>query len=189
MQVDPAAATITPSIPAFLAQCVDYPFTPALQRAAIRKHLPDATSLVPILEVLDSWIVQRTANDALLSVSASDGTEATDVPPLSNTLAFLQTLLDASFLALLAYAPAHDVLRSLAAHVAPALDSAGELEALCGPLEPFARAAARAQAAAASASAAGAKQDGGRDWRRKRKAAHEQAGMAVGLYQVEELVL
>ena len=97
---------------------------------------------MPILEVFDSWIVQRTANDALLSVSASEGTETTDIPPLNNTLAFLQTLLDASFLALLAHAPAHKLLRALAAHVQPALAQTSELELLCAPLEPFARAAA-----------------------------------------------
>lgn len=27
------------------------------------------------------------------------------------------------------------------------------------------------------------------DWRKRRKDAHEQAGMAVGVYQIEELVL
>ena len=58
---------------------------------------------------------------------------------------------------------------------------------LCGPLEPFARAAA-ARAKAQSEAKEG-KGDSGKDWRRKRKLAHEQAGIAVGLYQVEELVL
>ncbi|EJF62319.1 hypothetical protein DICSQDRAFT_58264 [Dichomitus squalens LYAD-421 SS1] len=186
MQVDSAASTTTPAIPTFLAQCVVYPFTPALQRTAIRKHLSDATSLTPVLEVLDGWIVQRTADDALLSVS--DSTDPQNVPPLDKSLAFLQTLLDASFLALLAHTPAHKPLRTLASHIQPALAQTSELELLCGPLEPYARAAATKAKVQAEAKEGG-KPDGGKDWRRKRKLAHEQAGMAVGLYQFEELVL
>lgn len=104
-------------------------------------------------------------------------------------LAFLQPLLDASFLALLAYAPAHRLLRTLAAHLEPTLALTSALEHLAGPLEPFARAAAKAQARAAESKDVASKGDSGRDWRRKRKAAHEQAAVAVGLYQVEELVL
>ncbi|PIL37421.1 hypothetical protein GSI_01115 [Ganoderma sinense ZZ0214-1] len=188
MQVDSAPApTAAPTLPAFLAQCVVYPFTPALQRTAIRKHLPDAADLVPVLTIIDGWIVQHTADDALLS--ASDNTvEAASLPPLEKVLAFLQSLLDASFLALLAHTPAHKLLRALTAHIQPALEQTNELELLCGPLEPFARAAA-AKAKAQAEAKEGGKPDSGKDWRRKRKLAHEQAGMAVGLYQVEELVL
>ncbi|KAI0375953.1 hypothetical protein BV20DRAFT_985175 [Pilatotrama ljubarskyi] len=190
MQVDSSPST--PPLAAFLSQCVVYPFTPALQRVAIRKNLPDATDLVPILEVLDAWVVRHTEEDALL---AEDPTPASaELPPLEKILAFLQTLLDASFLALLAHAPTHRLLRTLAAHIEPALALTSTLEHLCGPLEPFARAAAKASSAKAEAGAgagagAGKAADSGRDWRRKRKMAHEQAAIAVGLYQVEELVL
>ena len=191
MQVDSApASTAAPALATFLAQCVVYPLTPALQRTAIRKHLPDAANLVPILEVIDGWIVQHTADNALLS--ASDNTnsaiEAAGAPPLDKVLAFLQSLLDASFLALLGHSPAHKLLRRLTEHIQPALAQTNELELLCGPLEPFARAAA-AKAKAQAEAKEGGKPDSGKDWRRKRKLAHEQAGMAVGLYQVEELVL
>ncbi|KAI0638487.1 hypothetical protein C8Q77DRAFT_1091361 [Trametes polyzona] len=188
MQVD---ASSVPSLESFLAQVVVYPFTPALQRVAIRKHLPDAADVLPVLTTLDAWIVRHTADDALLA----PGTTSSELPPLDKVLAFLQPVLDASFLALLAHAPAHTVLRALAGHVAPALALTSALEHLCGPLEPFAKAAAKAQQAQQAQAqqtkaAAESKQDAsGRDWRRKRKAAHEQAQIAVGLYQVEELVL
>ncbi|TFK94274.1 hypothetical protein K466DRAFT_476809 [Polyporus arcularius HHB13444] len=192
MDVDPnpTPAGSPPALPTFLAQCVVYPYTPALQRTALRKHLADAADLTPVLEVLDKWIVQHTADDALLSPGAAAEPASADVPPLDKTLAFVQTLLDASFLALLAHAPAHRLLHALAAHIEPALARTSELELLCGPLEPFAKAAAKAQAQAEAQDGAGkVVADSGKDWRRKRKMAHEQAGMAVGLYQVEELVL
>ncbi|RPD66864.1 hypothetical protein L226DRAFT_549593 [Lentinus tigrinus ALCF2SS1-7] len=190
MDVDSAPASAsTPTLPMFLAQCVVYPYTPALQRTALHKHLADAADLTVILEVLDKWIVQHTEGDALLSATPPV-TEASEPPPLDKVLAFVQTLLDASFLALLAHTPAHRLLRTLAGHIQPALARASELELLCGPLEPFARAAAAKAKAQAEAKDGGAKaNDSGKDWRRKRKMAHEQAGMAVGLYQVEELVL
>lgn len=181
MQVDSPSTLRT-----FLAQCVVYPFTPALQRTAVRKHLPDAADLVSVLEVLDGWIVQHTASDALFSTT--QGEEIADIPPLDRVLAFLQSLLDASFLALLAHTPAHRLVRALTTHIQPALAQTAELELLCGPLEPFARAAA-AKAKAQAEAKEGGKPDSGKDWRRKRKLAHEQAGMAVGLYQIEELVL
>ncbi|KAI0832732.1 hypothetical protein BC628DRAFT_1309590 [Trametes gibbosa] len=190
MQVDSAtSSTPTPTLPKFLAQCVVYPFTPALQRVAVRKHFPDASDLVPILETLDAWIVQHTEDDAPLAPRPAPSPEP-DLPPLDKILAFLQPLLDASFLALLTHgAHAHSVLRALAAHLAPALATASALEHLCGPLAPFARAAAKAREAGEAKDGAKAADAGGRDWRRKRKAAQEQAAVAVGLYQVEELVL
>ncbi|KAI0650437.1 hypothetical protein C8Q79DRAFT_1083841 [Trametes meyenii] len=186
MQVDntPTLSSM-PALAAFLAQCVVYPYTPTSERVAFRKHLADATDIVPVLEVLDAWVATHTENDVLLSENATPS--PADLPPLEKTLAFLQTLLDASFLALLAHPPAHRLLRTLAAHLEPALALTAALEHLRGPLEPFARAAAKAQRG--TAKDAGAKTDDGRDWRRKRKMAHEQAAVAVGLYQVEELVL
>ncbi|OSD04539.1 hypothetical protein PYCCODRAFT_1443810 [Trametes coccinea BRFM310] len=190
MQVD--NTTSVPPLETFLAQCVVYPSTPALARLALRKHLPDASDLVPVLEVLDAWVVRHT-DDALLLAAPppSSPSSSAALPPLEKVLAFVQTLLDASFLALLAHAPAHALLRGLAAHIEPALALTSALEHLAAPLEPFARAAAaksRANAEKAEKAAAGGG-DSGRDWRRKRKMAHEQAAVAVGLYQVEELVL
>lgn len=58
------------------------------------------------------------------------------------------------------------------------------MEQLRGPLEPF----ARAQMKALRESVEG-KRDNQVDWRRRKKAAHQQAAVAVGLYRLEELVL
>ncbi|KAH9855045.1 hypothetical protein C2E23DRAFT_867127 [Lenzites betulinus] len=159
MQVD-SESTSAPPLPAFLAQCVVYPFTPALQRVAVRKHLADASALVPILETLDAWIVRHTEDDALLAaspVASSHSSNPSSTHPSSPS------------------SP-------------PARTHTRALENLCGPLAPFARAAA-AKAREGTEAATKDADAGGRDWRRKRKAAQEQAAGAVGLYQVEELVL
>ena len=60
------------------------------------------------------------------------------------------------------------------------------VELLRGPLEPFVRAHAKTVHEAAHGVQ---KPDLKVDWRRRRKEAHEQAGMAVGVYQIEELLL
>ena len=185
MEVDIASSP--PSLSAFLAQCVLYPATPAQQRSALRRHLPDAAAVLPVLQILDNWIAQHTADDDMW-FSSENAADASMLPPLDKTLLFAQTLLDASFLTLLAHTPAHTLLRALAAHVVPALADAGQLESLYGPLEPFARAAA-AKARGQASAKDGGKLDGGKDWRRKRKAVHEQAGITVGVYQIEELSL
>lgn len=77
MQVD-ATSSPTPALAAFLAQCVVYPFTPALQRVAVRKNIPDAADLLPVLQVLDGWIVQHTDDGALLAAAVP----ASELPPL-----------------------------------------------------------------------------------------------------------
>lgn len=104
----------------------------------------------------------------------------------SQVLAFLQTLLDSSFLKLLTYPPSHSVLRDILSDLEPELAFTDEIEQLRGPLEPFVRAHAKAVHEAAHGAQ---KPDLKVDWRRRRKEAHEQAGMAVGVYQIEELVL
>jgi hypothetical protein len=53
----------------------------------------------------------------------------------------------------------------------------------------FARAQAKAVKDAAALGKDGKKEEPLGDWRQRRKMAHEQAGMAVGLYRLEELVL
>lgn len=97
---------------------------------------------------------------------------------------FLQTLLDASFLTLLQYTPAHDLLRRISLDLEPELSRVDQMEQLRGPLEPF----AKCQMKALKESVEGNK-DSQVDWRKRRKAAHEQAGVAVGLYRLEELVI
>lgn len=102
----------------------------------------------------------------------------------SQILSFLQTLLDASFLTLLQHSPAHSLLRRISSDLEPELVRLDQMEQLRGPLEPF----ARAQVKALRESVEGRK-DSQVDWRRRRKAAHEQAGVAVGSYRLEELVI
>lgn len=101
-------------------------------------------------------------------------------------LAFLKTLLDTAFLTFLAYPPSHGVLRRILAHIEPELDFIDDVDQLRGPLEPFLRAHAKA---VHEATYGAQKPDLKVDWRRRRKEAHEQAGMAIGVYQLEELVI
>lgn len=100
-------------------------------------------------------------------------------------ISFLQTLLDASFLALLQHPPSHRVLRSLAAQVEPEIAFTEQIERLRGPLEPFAKAQTKAVRDAGDEK----RQQPQGDWRQRKKQAHEQAGLGVGLYRLEELVL
>lgn len=100
-------------------------------------------------------------------------------------LAFLRAVLDSSFLALLQYTPSHRLLQRLSARLDPELAFIDEVEQLRGPLEPF----AKAQAKALAEGVQGARKDTQVDWRRRKKLQHEQTALAVGLYQVEELVI
>lgn len=61
-----------------------------------------------------------------------------------------------------------------------------DLEQLRGPLEPFVKAHKKMVHEAAHGPE---KPDPNVDWRKKRKQAHEQAAIAVGVYQVEELII
>lgn len=103
-------------------------------------------------------------------------------------LAFLRTTLDASFLSLLQLSSSHALLKRISSHLEPELALIDEAEQLRGPLEPFAKAQAKVVAEAAQG---GVKKDSAQqgDWRRRKKMQHEQAGLSIGLYQVEELVL
>jgi hypothetical protein len=65
-QIDPEAMDVdstqlwTPTLSAYMLACVSYPASPAALRLAIRKHLPDAQDLIPILELLNGWTVGGT---------------------------------------------------------------------------------------------------------------------------------
>lgn len=98
----------------------------------------------------------------------------------------MQALLDSSFLIFLTYPPSHRVLRDIFSHLEPELTFTDDMEQLRGPLEPFVRAHAKAVHEAANGVQ---KPDLKVDWRRRRKVAHEQANMALGVYQIEELLL
>lgn len=102
---------------------------------------------------------------------------------------FLQTLLDASLVSLLQHAPAHRMLKRITQHLGPALEHAEMLATLQGPLAPFAQAQARAVRDGIPPGAKPSAQKGQKDWRQRRKAKHEQAALAVRVYQIEELVI
>ena len=95
-------------------------------------------------------------------------------------------MLDSSFLTFLTYSPSHGILRDIFTHLEPELAFTDDVEQLRGPLEPFVRAHAKAVHEAAHGAQ---KPDHKVDWRKRRKEAHEQAGIAVGVYQIDELLL
>ncbi|KAF5387687.1 hypothetical protein D9615_000759 [Tricholomella constricta] len=189
-----------PSLPSFLALCVGYTTTPPALRSAMRQYFKEAEDILAVLKVLETWLKQWAKRDVKLLPSKKDLSKNEhgvpvlreqekdihcDLPPLAKVLAFLQTLLDASFLTLLQYSPAHRALRSLHAQIEPEIVYIDDLEPLRGPLETFAKAHFKTVKEAG--------QDKRKkplaDWRQRRKQAHEQAGLSIGLYQLEELVL
>jgi hypothetical protein len=101
-------------------------------------------------------------------------------------LYFIQTILDSSFLSLLSYPPSFDVLRRISTCIEPETSFSDDLEQLRGPLEPFVKAHVKMVHEAAHGPE---KPDLSVDWRKTRKEIHERAAMAVGVYQLEELVL
>ncbi|KAF8076806.1 hypothetical protein FPV67DRAFT_1472732 [Lyophyllum atratum] len=198
MDVD--ALSDLPSLPSFLTSCVTYTTTPPALRSAIRLYFKEAEDSLAVLKVLGNWIKQWSKRNVRLLPSKKDISKnehgvlimkererdvSSELPPLSNVLTFLQTLLDASFLTLLQHAPAHSVLRSIHANIEPEITQIDEMEQLRGPLATFATAHSKAV------------KEGGQDkrkkpqgdWRQKRRQAPEQAGLSIGLYQLEELVL
>ena len=76
-----------------------------------------------------------------------------------------------------------DLLRRMSELIRPHVSVNIELQSLRGPLEPFDKARAQAVAAAKE----GRKKENV-DWRKRRRAEQEQAALALGPYQVEELI-
>jgi len=200
MQIDtPPSLSPLPTLPTFLTSIISYPTSPFALRLAIRTHLPEADDLVCVLEILEEWMARWNAMALkLLPMNVTKGARGlvaakprvgkrSDGLPLGEVISFLQTVLDASFLTLLQYTPAHDLLRRISSDLEPELNRVDQMEQLRGPLEPFAR--AQMKAVKESVKGDTGTKESQVDWRRKRKAAHEQAGMAVGLYRLEELVL
>jgi len=106
---------------------------------------------------------------------------------------FIQAILDASFLSLLQHPPAYPILRSISDQIAPELELINEAEQLRIPFDGLLRehkrvVAEKKEREQASQSGSGGKGDKS-DWRRKRKEAFQQASLAVGLYQIEEILL
>ncbi|KAJ7118777.1 hypothetical protein C8R44DRAFT_853923 [Mycena epipterygia] len=200
MEVDSSALGAIPTLPTFLSACVQYPTSSATLRAAMHQYLKQPEDVVAVLEVLEGWVGRwKTAEVIALPSKKSVGKDEHGVtvlkdgwqkedgavyPPLIKVLSFIQTVLDASFLALLQYTPAHRVLRKVLSRIEPEIRLTEQVGLLRGPLELF----ARAQAKAVRDGKEGKKDLG--DWRQRRRLAHERSAMAVGgVYQLEELVL
>ncbi|KAK7035764.1 hypothetical protein R3P38DRAFT_2908933 [Favolaschia claudopus] len=201
MQVDASPLGTIPTLSAFLNACVRYPTSPPNLRTAVHQYLSQPEDLVAVLEILDNWLGRwKGAEVIALPPTKSTGKNEDGIvvlkegwqkeehsaahPPLIKVLSFIQTILDASFLALLQHTPAHRVLQRVLAKIQPEIQLTEQVEILRGPLEMF----ARAQAKAVRDGKDGKKDQG--DWRRRRRLEHERAAMAVGgVYQLEELVL
>ena len=108
-------------------------------------------------------------------------------------VSFIQAILDASFLSLLQHPPAYTILRSISDQIEPELELISEVEQLRIPFNSLLRehnktVAERKEREQASQLGGGGKGDRS-DWRKKRKEAFQQASLAVGLYQIEEILL
>ena len=108
-------------------------------------------------------------------------------------VSFIQAILDASFLSLLQHPPAYPILRSISDQIEPELNLTNEVEQLRIPFDSLLKehkkvVAERKEREQASRPGGGGKGDKG-DWRKRRKEAFQQASLAVGSYQVEEIFL
>ena len=108
-------------------------------------------------------------------------------------VAFVQAILDASFLSLLQHPPAYPILRSISDQIEPELKLINEVEQLRVPFDSLLRehkkvVAERKEREKATQPGGVGKGEKG-DWRKKRKEAFQQASLAVGLYQIEEIFL
>ncbi|KAJ6546982.1 hypothetical protein B0H19DRAFT_953737 [Mycena capillaripes] len=200
MEVDPSPLGAIPQLPTFLNACVRYQTSPATLRVAMHQYLTQPEDVVAVLEVLDGWVGRWRGAEVIALppkksiqkdehgvVVLKDGWQKDDDsahPPLLKVLSFIQTVLDASFLALLQHTPAYRVLQKVLSRIEPEIQLTEQVDMLRGPLEVF----ARAQAKAVQDAKEGRKDLG--DWRQRRRLAHERSAMAVGgVYQLEELVL
>ena len=90
-----ATSSDTPTLPSILAACVAYPTSDAALRMAIREQLNHAEAIVPILIILDDWLVKLSSLETGLVLDASlvrnehsvvvptlSGSGEVEVPPL-----------------------------------------------------------------------------------------------------------
>lgn len=181
-----------PPLETLLSACLSYDFSPVAVRLSIRKYLSDARDLVAILGVLEGWLyggIEDEMKVALMStvksVAVNTESRTTVVPPYPKIITFLQTLLDASCIALLQYQPSYDLLRKTLAQIEPEIDRLDRLEQLRGVLEPFAKALVRTLREKAGC----VPKESPTELKRQRKRMEQQASLGVGLYKLEELVL
>ncbi|KAG6331869.1 hypothetical protein ID866_7220, partial [Astraeus odoratus] len=191
MQIDSSEPWIPP-LETCLSACISYDFSPASMRFAIRRHLSDARDLVVILKSLDGWLYGGTEDqmDVVFKSTATNADVTVDKhaggsPPYPKIITFLQTLLDASCIALLQYQPSHEPLKQVLAQIQPEIDYIDRLEQLRGTLEPFAKAHARIL----REKAGGAPKESSAEAKKRRKRLAQQASLGIGLYRLEELVL
>ncbi|KAI0053667.1 hypothetical protein FA95DRAFT_1481422 [Auriscalpium vulgare] len=186
MEVDTASADQPPL--SLLLECLHYAFTPAPMRLALRQQIPEAENLTALLAILVGWLDKDTDNLdlGLESIVSKEQVQSTTERRI---LSFIRLLLDASFLTLLQYPPSHTLLRQVSTRIEPELALLEEMESLRGPLASYAKTHADAVAKAALPPEAKIQQIQQVDWRQRRKAAHEQATMGIGLYQVEEITI
>jgi len=195
MQVDEGHRP--PGLSSFLSLCVAYPSSSAPLRHAIKEHLSQPEDQLAVLAILDGWIANWSGKtigvgfESLVTIKP-DGTASRAKPSrttkkraeggqrLESALTFLQTLLDATSLSFLQYAPAHPILRRVAEHLEPEIDVQVGIEQLRGPLEPFVRMQAKAQQRATE------KHD--EAWKRRQREERQAQNLAVGAYQIEHLV-
>ncbi|KDQ29589.1 hypothetical protein PLEOSDRAFT_1103600 [Pleurotus ostreatus PC15] len=183
MQVD--SIQVIPSLPAFLSLCVQYPMTPSTLRIAIREQFTDEDTICCVLETIQLWLAQLSQNhDPFKNFSPQP--ELLGPPPLDKLLLFLQCMIDATFVNLLQHRPAYRILQDIMSDIEAEVAFVDQLGTLRGPLEVFAKAEAKA---AKEAKDGKGKTTSQTDWMQKRKRAHEQVGIAVGLYRLEELVI
>ena len=63
----------TPTLPSILAACVSYPTSDAALRMAIREQLNHAEAIIPILAIIDDWLVKLSSRGTDLFLSARVG--------------------------------------------------------------------------------------------------------------------
>ncbi|KAJ8087113.1 hypothetical protein PM082_005941 [Marasmius tenuissimus] len=191
-----------PTLKEFLNLCLGYKVSPTPLRFALRRYMADVDDVACLLEVLDGWIAQWTSRELQLFPSKKllDKNEhgvvvvkketkraELSLPPLTEVLFFVQTLLDVSFVNLIQNPPSHRILKRIQSRIDPEIASIDETEKLRGPLHVFAATHSEALKNAKEASEGKNAPQG--DWRQRRKLAQDQAGMGIGLYQLEELTL
>ncbi|KAH7101702.1 hypothetical protein BKA62DRAFT_173777 [Auriculariales sp. MPI-PUGE-AT-0066] len=181
----------------FLSHTLDlvmaYPTTAPALRAAIRAHLrtaEDVGILLPLLAMkLTLWTgvadLQRLSVQDAKAESKAEIATTQNAKKFQETLVFIQTLLDATFLSLVQEPAFHPALEKLQAIVQPQLELNERMEMLRGPLERFSRhvKAEEERAKKAEREPAGKFVPG---WRKKAQTPGDQV---VAIYQVERFVL
>ncbi|EJD53658.1 hypothetical protein AURDEDRAFT_180088 [Auricularia subglabra TFB-10046 SS5] len=136
-----------PQLPTFLSLCVSYPTSSQALRSAMREYLTQAEDIMTVLTVLDTWVGNWSGIDDIARLHIPHAEQdakqskrrAEYAARFQQTIAFLQTLLDATFLTLVQHPPLHPLLQRLQERLTPEIDLHIRMELLRGPLEQFER--------------------------------------------------